>query len=68
MEKNTNTEQAQNVDHGSAAFVAKYAGRDLQAGVITATMAIPLSIGIAMMSDYPCLLYTSDAADEGVEV
>ena len=53
MEKNTNTEQAQNVDHGSAAFVAKYAGRDLQAGVITATMAIPLSIGIAMMSDYP---------------
>ena len=43
----------QNIDHGSAAFVAKYAGRDIQAGVITATMAIPLSIGIAMMSDYP---------------
>ncbi|VAW48670.1 Sulfate transporter [hydrothermal vent metagenome] len=51
--KNINTEQAQGVDHGSAAFVAKYAGRDIQAGVITATMAIPLSIGIAMMSDYP---------------
>ena len=50
---NNTTEQTQNVDHGSAAFVAKYAGRDLQAGVITATMAIPLSIGIAMMSDYP---------------
>ena len=54
MENNNNTtEQTENVDHGSAAFVAKYAGRDLQAGVITATMAIPLSIGIAMMSDYP---------------
>ena len=51
--KNVNTKQDQNVDHGSAAFVAKYASRDLQAGVITATMAIPLSIGIAMMSDYP---------------
>ena len=51
--KNKNTEQNQNIDHGSAAFVAKYAGRDLQAGVITATMAIPLSVGIAMMGDYP---------------
>ncbi len=51
--KNIKTEPAQNIDHGSAAFVAKYAGRDIQAGVITATMAIPLSIGIAMMSDYP---------------
>ena len=53
MKKNINTEQEQKVDYGSAAFVAKYAGRDVQAGVITATMAIPLSIGIAMMSDYP---------------
>jgi len=53
MKKDINTEQTQNIDHGSAAFVAKYAGRDVQAGVITATMAIPLSIGIAMMSDYP---------------
>ena len=51
--KNINTEETQSVEHGSAAFVAKYAGRDIQAGVITATMAIPLSIGIAMMSDYP---------------
>ncbi|MDP2076750.1 MAG: SulP family inorganic anion transporter, partial [Sulfuricurvum sp.] len=50
---NLNTKQNQNVDQGSAAFVAKYASRDLQAGVITATMAIPLSVGIAMMSDYP---------------
>lgn len=40
-------------DHGSAAFDKKYAIRDVQAGVITATMAIPLSIGIALMSDYP---------------
>ena len=51
--ENINTKENQNVDHGSAAFVAKYASHDLQAGVITATMAIPLSIGIAMMSDYP---------------
>ncbi len=51
--ENVNTKENQNVDHGSAAFVAKYASRDLQAGVITATMAIPLSIGIALMSDYP---------------
>lgn len=39
--------------HGSAAFVKKYALADIQAGVVTATMAIPLSIGIALMSDYP---------------
>ncbi len=51
--KNVNNEQTKSVDHGSAAFVAKYAIRDIQAGTITATMAIPLSIGIAMMSDYP---------------
>ncbi|CAA6806221.1 MAG: sulfate transporter family protein [uncultured Sulfurovum sp.] len=51
--KNENTEQSKKVDYGSAAFVAKYATRDLSAGVITATMAIPLSIGIALMSDYP---------------
>jgi MFS superfamily sulfate permease-like transporter len=38
---------------GSAAFQAKYAGRDLAAGLITGTMAIPLSVGIAMMSEYP---------------
>ena len=51
--ENVNTKKTQKLDHGSAAFVAKYAGRDLSAGVITATMAIPLSIGIALMSDYP---------------
>ncbi|MCB1984792.1 MAG: SulP family inorganic anion transporter [Burkholderiales bacterium] len=38
---------------GAAAFQAKYAMRDTFAGIITGTMAIPLSIGIAMMSDYP---------------
>jgi len=51
--ENINTQENKNIDYGSAAFVAKYASRDLQAGVITATMAIPLSIGIALMSDYP---------------
>ncbi|WP_428085918.1 SulP family inorganic anion transporter [Candidatus Thioglobus sp.] len=51
--KDTSTEQDQNISYGSAAFIAKYAARDIQAGVITATMAIPLSIGIALMSDYP---------------
>lgn len=50
---NINTKQNHNTDYGSAAFIPKYASRDLQAGIITATMAIPLSIGIAMMSDYP---------------
>lgn len=38
---------------GAAAFQAKYALRDAFAGTITGAMAIPLSIGIAMMSDYP---------------
>ena len=48
------TDQANKIeDHGSAAFRKEYALRDVQAGVITATMAIPLSIGIALMSDYP---------------
>ncbi len=37
----------------SAAFQAQYAGRDAAAGFITGTMAIPLTVGIAMMSDYP---------------
>lgn len=37
----------------SAAFQAKYIFRDLQAGVITGAMAIPLTAGIALMSDYP---------------
>lgn len=52
----TNSETASSatvaVSH-SAAFQAKYLARDLQAGTITGVMAIPLSIGIAMMSDYP---------------
>lgn len=38
---------------GAAAFQAKYLFRDTAAGIITGTMAIPLSIGIAIMSDYP---------------
>jgi len=37
----------------SAAFQAKYVARDLQAGIITGAMAIPLSVGIALMSEYP---------------
>ena len=39
--------------HNSAAFQAKFLTRDLQAGVITGAMAIPLSAGIALMSEYP---------------
>ncbi|MBN2647928.1 MAG: SulP family inorganic anion transporter [Thiotrichales bacterium] len=50
--ENTINEQP-DAGFGSAAFDKRYAVRDVQAGVITATMAIPLSIGIAMMSDYP---------------
>jgi MFS superfamily sulfate permease-like transporter len=38
---------------GSAAFQAQYFFRDTAAGFITGAMAIPLSIGIAIMSDYP---------------
>lgn len=52
-QENINTDKTQNKDPGSAAFRSEYAVRDIQAGVITATMAIPLSIGIALMSDYP---------------
>lgn len=52
-QQDTNTAPTENADPGSAAFRSEYAVRDVQAGVITATMAIPLSIGIAMMSDYP---------------
>lgn len=39
--------------HNSAAFQAKFLARDLQAGIITGAMAIPLTTGIALMSDYP---------------
>lgn len=38
---------------GSSAFQRQYFARDLQAGIVTGVMAIPLSIGIAMMSAYP---------------
>ena len=38
---------------GSAGFQAKYVARDIQAGIITGAMAIPLSVGIALMSEYP---------------
>src|SRR6187455_721333 len=38
---------------GSAGFQAKYIARDIQAGIITGAMAIPLSVGIALMSEYP---------------
>ncbi|MBA2658558.1 MAG: SulP family inorganic anion transporter [Nitrosospira sp.] len=38
---------------GSAGFQAKYLARDLQAGIICGAMAIPLTTGIAMMSEYP---------------
>ncbi|MCG3776656.1 MAG: hypothetical protein JW395_3516 [Nitrospira sp.] len=38
---------------GSAAFQAHYAGRDIAAGLIAGSMAIPLTVGIAMMSEYP---------------
>ena len=38
---------------GHAAFQAQYALRDTAAGLITGAMAIPLTIGIAIMSDYP---------------
>jgi len=38
---------------GSAAFQKQYLIRDVQAGIITGAMAIPLSIGIALMSHYP---------------
>ncbi|MCH9645853.1 MAG: SulP family inorganic anion transporter [Proteobacteria bacterium] len=47
------TQAAQEQSHGSAAFRKDFLVHDIQAGVITATMAIPLSIGIALMSDYP---------------
>src|SRR6185312_6351776 len=37
----------------SAAFQPNYLARDLQAGIITGAMAIPLSLGIVLMSEYP---------------
>lgn len=41
------------VNPPSAAFQISYLLKDIQAGIITGVMAIPLSIGIALMSDYP---------------
>lgn len=41
------------INDSCAAFQKQYLTRDIQAGVITAAMAIPLSIGIALMSNYP---------------
>ncbi|MBE0509161.1 MAG: hypothetical protein K0A95_00250 [Chromatiales bacterium] len=38
---------------GGAAFQARYASRDVAAGLVTGTVAIPLTVGIAIMSDYP---------------
>jgi MFS superfamily sulfate permease-like transporter len=40
----------------SAAFQPKFFFRDLQAGIITGTMAILLTVGIAMMSEYPIMV------------
>lgn len=37
----------------SAAFQAQYAGRDVAAGLIAGSMAIPLTVGIALMSEFP---------------
>lgn len=37
----------------SAGFQARYVARDIQAGIITGAMAIPLSLGIVLMSEYP---------------
>ena len=43
----------EHVAGGAAAFQPRYAGRDIAAGLVTGTVAIPLTVGIAMMSDYP---------------
>ncbi|WP_374563424.1 SulP family inorganic anion transporter [Nitrosomonas sp.] len=47
------SQNTQNPSTGPAAFPSRFFVRDLQAGIITGTMAIPLSAGIALMSDYP---------------
>jgi len=39
--------------YGPAAFQSQYFFRDTAAGLITGAMAIPLTIGIAIMSNYP---------------
>jgi len=59
MQPNSNSNNQQLQDSGpvtlpgSAAFQSQYFFRDTAAGIITGAMAIPLSIGIAIMSDYP---------------
>jgi MFS superfamily sulfate permease-like transporter len=37
----------------SPAFQMRFLARDVLAGIITGAMAVPLSVGIALMSDYP---------------
>lgn len=52
----TNNQQLKSIntnESGTAAFQAQYFFRDTAAGLITGAMAIPLTIGIAIMSDYP---------------
>lgn len=51
--KKQNLKEIDMKQYGSAAFQAQYFFRDTAAGLITGAMAIPLSIGIAIMSDYP---------------
>ena len=55
ISKGPATSKPQNLadEFGPAAFQAQYFFRDTAAGLITGAMAIPLSIGIAIMSDYP---------------
>lgn len=53
LNKSTTGKQTPPARPASAAFQLQYAGRDAAAGLITGTMAIPLSVGIAMMSAYP---------------
>ena len=52
-DKKQNLKEINMKQYGSAAFQAQYFFRDTAAGLITGAMAIPLSIGIAIMSDYP---------------
>lgn len=53
LNKSTTAKQTPPSRPASAAFQLQYVGRDAAAGLITGTMAIPLSVGIAMMSAYP---------------
>ena len=53
LEQQESTPQVACQSKSCAAFQKQYVLRDIQAGIITAAMAIPLSIGIAIMSDFP---------------